>query len=382
MTEQEILRLREIERKMEEEKRQMESKLEEKEEGDAKVKDGEENLLGETEKPRDEELPLSPEEQMEQKATESPLDTQKMETRQELQRQKKGLLRRLLTPKVTSQKLPPTTEESVEGQETSPGPQENNNTPPADKETEPKTVGSEDSLEGSTTEEEQLSQEFVETTRFVLAPLQSGPTIRCCIKRRWNMIRFKSMPYYFMFQELKDGSEYKKAAYEISLDQFFSSSASLGQVRFNKKQTEFTLSSSCGNRGKGHVHEQLATENNFLGFKKPKMRTVVIPSVDSNLQRLPVYWKSANEPELSNLTVLKDKEPVFNTETGRHELSFGGRVTKPSVKNFQLVSAVNGAEEVVMLFGRVDKNKFVLDYRSPLCAVQAFAIALSTFQEK
>ncbi|XP_066528433.1 tubby-related protein 3-like [Hoplias malabaricus] len=268
--------------------------------------------------------------------------------------------------------LPPTTEEIVEGQETSPGLQENN-TPPADKETEPKTVGSEDSVEGSITEEEQLSQEFVETTVCV------GTT------SKWphNQVLHKAQVEHDqkLLLAARMLRKYRKAAYEISLDQYFSSSASLGQVRFNKKQTEFTLSSSCGNHGKGHVHEQLATviyENNFLGFKKPKMRTVVIPSVDSNLQRLPVYWKSANEQELSNLTVLKDKEPVFNTEKTQAQL---WRQSNKALRE-KLPAGLCCAEEVVMLFGQVDKNKFVLDYSSPLCAVQAFAIALSTFQEK
>lgn len=37
---------------------------------------------------------------------------------------------------------------------------------------------------------------------------------------------------------------------------------------------------------------------------------------------------------------------------------------------------------IVMQFGRVADDAFTLDYNYPLCAVQAFAIALSSFDGK
>lgn len=37
---------------------------------------------------------------------------------------------------------------------------------------------------------------------------------------------------------------------------------------------------------------------------------------------------------------------------------------------------------IVMQFGRVGEDVFTMDYRYPLCAVQAFAIALSSFDSK
>nr|CAD7573304.1 unnamed protein product [Timema californicum] len=40
------------------------------------------------------------------------------------------------------------------------------------------------------------------------------------------------------------------------------------------------------------------------------------------------------------------------------------------------------AEYIVMQFGRVAEDVFTMDYRYPLCAVQAFAIALSSFDSK
>lgn len=43
---------------------------------------------------------------------------------------------------------------------------------------------------------------------------------------------------------------------------------------------------------------------------------------------------------------------------------------------------VSTADYIVLQFGRVAEDAFTLDYRYPLCALQAFAIALSSFDGK
>ncbi|KAI4890233.1 hypothetical protein NFI96_014007, partial [Prochilodus magdalenae] len=75
---------------------------------------------------------------------------------------------------------------------------------------------------------------------------------------------------------------------------------------------------------------------------------------------------------------LNTKRPDFNKDQNAYELNFHGRVTKPSVKNFQLICP-NNPNQTVMLFGRTGEDSFTLDYSFPLCALQAFAIALSSF---
>jgi len=40
------------------------------------------------------------------------------------------------------------------------------------------------------------------------------------------------------------------------------------------------------------------------------------------------------------------------------------------------------ADHVVMQFGRVGKDAFTMDYQWPLCGLQAFGIALSSFDYK
>ncbi|MBA0643292.1 hypothetical protein Goklo_027602 [Gossypium klotzschianum] len=64
-----------------------------------------------------------------------------------------------------------------------------------------------------------------------------------------------------------------------------------------------------------------------------------------------------------------------------------GSVTMASVKNFQLVAALDPShnispeeqEKVVLQFGKIGKDFFTIDYGYPLSAFQAFAICLSSF---
>ncbi|KAL7753308.1 hypothetical protein RI367_001083 [Sorochytrium milnesiophthora] len=92
----------------------------------------------------------------------------------------------------------------------------------------------------------------------------------------------------------------------------------------------------------------------------------------------------------SSITILKNRMPKFNDALKTYCLNFGGRVTLPSVKNFQLMRqearfltlTVFGRrpdEPTYLQFGRVGKETFTMDMRSPMYALVSFAIAASTF---
>lgn len=89
-------------------------------------------------------------------------------------------------------------------------------------------------------------------------------------------------------------------------------------------------------------------------------------------------WKTKS---MDNLVELRNKTPVWNDETQSYVLNFHGRVTKASVKNFQLVHE-SDPEYIVMQFGRCNDDVFTMDFRYPLCALQAFQVALSSFDGK
>ncbi|KAK9670202.1 hypothetical protein RND81_13G185400 [Saponaria officinalis] len=88
--------------------------------------------------------------------------------------------------------------------------------------------------------------------------------------------------------------------------------------------------------------------------------------------------------------VLKNKSPRWHEQLQCWCLNFRGRVTVASVKNFQLVAAVephhnipvSEQEKVILQFGKIGKDSFTMDYRYPLSAFQAFAICLSSFDTK
>lgn len=85
--------------------------------------------------------------------------------------------------------------------------------------------------------------------------------------------------------------------------------------------------------------------------------------------------------------------PKWNPVTKAYVLNFNnGRVTRPSVKNFQLVQrqSVAASSEgspvtpgrLVAQFGRVDDDLFTLDFAFPLSPLDAFAACLSAFESK
>ncbi|XP_027179165.1 tubby-like F-box protein 5 [Coffea eugenioides] len=88
--------------------------------------------------------------------------------------------------------------------------------------------------------------------------------------------------------------------------------------------------------------------------------------------------------------MLKNKAPRWHEQLQCWCLNFKGRVTVASVKNFQLVAAVDPShnvpaaeqEKVILQFGKIGKDIFTMDYRYPLSAFQAFAICLSSFDTK
>ncbi|KAL3525373.1 hypothetical protein ACH5RR_013745 [Cinchona calisaya] len=114
---------------------------------------------------------------------------------------------------------------------------------------------------------------------------------------------------------------------------------------------------------------------------KEALKDLYSPSLSSS----PVATQHSREP-----LVLKNKAPRWHEQLQCWCLNFKGRVTVASVKNFQLVAAVDPShnipaaeqEKVILQFGKIGKDIFTMDYRYPLSAFQAFAICLSSFDTK
>ncbi|KAK9284548.1 hypothetical protein L1049_023723 [Liquidambar formosana] len=116
-----------------------------------------------------------------------------------------------------------------------------------------------------------------------------------------------------------------------------------------------------------------------------KRKDSVIDFSSTSLVEPPVSVQGSREP-----LVLKNKSPRWHEQLQCWCLNFKGRVTVASVKNFQLVAAVESShnvsaaeqEKVILQFGKIGKDIFTMDYRYPLSAFQAFAICLSSFDTK
>ncbi|KAL2102671.1 hypothetical protein ACEWY4_001839 [Coilia grayii] len=249
---------------------------------------------------------------------------------------------------------------------------------------------------------------------FVLRPAPRGSTMKCRITRDKKGMDRGLYPTYFMHLEKEDGRKFfllagrkrkksKTSNYLISVDATDLSregESFVGKLRSNLMGTKFTVfdngTNPCKNPGtlleESNTRQELAAicyETNVLGFKGPRKMTVIIPGMNMNFERIPVRPTSEQESllgkwqghALDNLIELHNKAPVWNDDTQSYVLNFHGRVTQASVKNFQIVHD-NDPDYIVMQFGRVAEDVFTLDYSYPMCALQAFAIGLSSFDSK
>mmetsp|Transcript_25362 Transcript_25362/g.76920 ORF Transcript_25362/g.76920 Transcript_25362/m.76920 type:complete len:500 (-) Transcript_25362:591-2090(-) len=245
---------------------------------------------------------------------------------------------------------------------------------------------------------------------FLMTPGPQGAMVQCYIQRRkTGMTRL--FPTYEIY--LKEGDKFLMAArkrkknkssnYLISLDKDDLSRNSgnfYGKLRSNFIGTEFILYDKGSNPDKKEDIEHVQTraelgcilyKQNVLGSRGPRKMKVMVPSVDASGHRKELRPTRPDETMLErykaaqnddDVQILKNKPPKWNDQVGAYVLNFNGRVTRASVKNFQLYNPTKDPEAVLMQFGRVGKDAFTMDYQAPLCALQAFGIALSSFDYK
>ncbi|CAF4033504.1 unnamed protein product [Rotaria sordida] len=248
--------------------------------------------------------------------------------------------------------------------------------------------------------------------KFVYTPAPNGlGDIQCHITRDKRGMEKGLFPIYYMHAERPgDGKKFFILAgrkrrrsttsnYLISTDPTDLSRDGekfIGKLRANMLGTNFTVYDQGSNPKKNIPIEQqrqelaaIAYETNILGFKGPRRMTIIVPGMSSDHHRVEVRPKTDSESlverwkhnDMNNLLELHNKTPVWHQETQSYVLNFHGRVTQASVKNFQIVHD-DDQDYVCMQFGRVSDDVFTCDFKYPLCAVQAFGIALSSFDGK
>ncbi|XP_061192333.1 tubby protein homolog [Saccostrea echinata] len=243
---------------------------------------------------------------------------------------------------------------------------------------------------------------------FLLRPAPQGHVMKCRITRDKKGVERGIYPTYFLHLEKDDGKKVfllagrkrkksKTSNYLISTDPTDLSrggEAYVGKLRANLLGTQFTLFDNGDNPKSNYENARkelvgIIYETNVLGFKGPRKMTIIIPGMNLDHERVDIKPRSDNDgligryqrKNMENILELHNKTPVWNGETQSYVLNFHGRVTEESVKNFQIVHD-NDVEYIVMQFGRVAEDVFTMDFNYPLCAVQAFGIALSSFDSK
>uniref|UniRef100_A0A8C5K542 TUB like protein 2 n=1 Tax=Jaculus jaculus TaxID=51337 RepID=A0A8C5K542_JACJA len=248
---------------------------------------------------------------------------------------------------------------------------------------------------------------------YVLLPTQLDHTLQCRIVRNKHGVDKGMFPSYFLYLETPDGGMHFLLAarkrkrsttsnYLISLDPHNVSRSRgnyVGKLRSNVLGTKFTIFNNGMNpeqrysfRESAPIREELGVvcyDTNIFGLWGPRKMTVILPGMNSQKQRMsfqPLNYQDTLLGHLERgkqhqLIVLHNKAPLWSEYTGAYVLDFHGRVTQASVKNFQITSR-NDPNYLVLQFGRVAPNTFTMDFRYPLCPLQAFAICLSSLDRK
>ncbi|KAG6620817.1 Tubby-like protein [Phytophthora cinnamomi] len=246
---------------------------------------------------------------------------------------------------------------------------------------------------------------------FVMrSPAQGSAAIRCYVERdRQGLNRLH--PVFRLF--LESGNQFllcaqkrtssKTSNYLLTMEQNPTNRRSnliVGKLRSNWSGSEYTMYDDGMSPDKTALEANI---RNILGAVEfsyddmgPGRLAAQIPLVQSN--GAASIWKDkqtdAGSADSGNLLMLHNKRPHFDEKTCGHVLDFGGRVTMPSIKNFQMMCD-NLGDETVLQFGRVScqppgprrqckchKSIFIMDVKYPLSPLQAFAICLATLDTK
>ncbi|XP_075694313.1 tubby protein homolog isoform X3 [Rhinoderma darwinii] len=326
------------------------------------------------------------------------------------QQQSKQDLRVTMQKKGISSSMNFDEEEDEEDEDSSSSSQLNSNTRPGSA-TSKKSNKETASAPSPATNEPPIDVEDLE--EFSMRPAPQGVTIKCRITRDKKGMDRGMYPTYYLHLEREDGKKIfllagrkrkksKTSNYLISIDPTDLSRGGesfIGKLRSNLMGTKFTVYDNGVNPGKtsssleaSNLRQELAAicyETNVLGFKGPRKMSVIIPGMNMDHERVSIRPRNEHETLLSrwqnknteSVIELHNKTPVWNDDTQSYVLNFHGRVTQASVKNFQIIHD-NDPDYIVMQFGRVAEDVFTMDYNYPMCALQAFAIALSSFDSK
>ena len=178
----------------------------------------------------------------------------------------------------------------------------------------------------------------------------------------------------------------------------------LGQMRSKMAGTQFHLyDHGISNSEGGTIFQDLARKQqallvyktNVLG-RVPNAMSLVLPKpgelqtygdeegegekVDNSVM-YKAYTNNKATKAASQFVVLETKKPRWNPKMEAWTMDFKGRAKLASKKNFQLVD-VEEEERLLMLFGKMTKNRWCLDYSPPMSPLTCLFVAMTAFSAK
>ena len=94
-----------------------------------------------------------------------------------------------------------------------------------------------------------------------------------------------------------------------------------------------------------------------------------------------MYKAYASKKQKDKFIVLETKKPRWNPKMDAWTMDFKGRAKLASKKNFQLVD-IEDQDRILMLFGKMTKNRWCLDYSPPMSPLNCLFVALTAFSAK
>ena len=257
----------------------------------------------------------------------------------------------------------------------------------------------------------------------------NDPKMLCYVKREKSLlggkVKYKcylegkedSIPRYMMTANKKSGSSTSYYLFlcsdEADIDDR-GSEAVIGKLRgLNAVGTKYIITDEGLSTEKTVVESMLLRELGFISFEfdgGPSKIEALIPTVNPINNKACVWKPGCSDSDQNrsvedrkddiDLTKLVNKQPQWDEKYGGHVLNFNGRVKVSSVKNFQLLmksgkSPTRSAEsqenqaksdndfnDITLQFGKVDKDRFSLDFQYPLSPFQAFALCIASMDGK
>ncbi len=170
----------------------------------------------------------------------------------------------------------------------------------------------------------------------------------------------------------------------------------IGRLKSDRKAMEYTLydhgaapaggtsgrASSRESRGSGEETRRELMHVHFINSlrnRNPGAMHVALPAVDAEGTAVRIAPEVEGKDHLEerikqkapvDAQIFKNREPKWNAESQMYQLDFRGRATHASCKNIQLTYRDGTESDAQMLMGKVDDNKFNVDFQYPFSALQ------------